>query len=183
MINGSYKVIDNVLPENDFVDVYEYLLGRTFPYYFNSSTDGKDEIEMFTHLVVNNFEINSDAYKYFSQKLKPLFQIIKDETEADTILRIKVNLYPRTIEQNLMGVHTDFANSEMEYLTCVYNLTTCDGFTGLFVDNKEIRIDSKANQLIMFDGEIEHYGSTSTDENRLIINFDFIKGNNETTTS
>jgi len=183
MINGSYKVIENVLSKDDFKDVRGFLLGSNFPYYFNSTTDGKDGIEMFSHLVVNNLEINSDAYKFFSQRLKSLFQLIKEETEANTILRIKVNLYPKTKEKMLMGIHTDFENSEIQYLTCVYNLTTCDGFTGLFLDNKEIKIDSKANQLILFDGQIEHYGSTSTDENRLIINFDFIKGENETTTT
>ena len=175
MINGSYKVIENVLSKEDFNDVINFLLGENFPYYFVPTTDGKDGIEMFSHLVVKNFQINSDAYKFISQRLMPLFQIIKSESGANCILRIKVNFYPKTKKKKMMGVHTDFQNSEIEYLTCVYNLTNCDGFTGLFIDGNEVQIQSKANQLIMFDGNIEHYGSTSTNENRLIINFDFIK--------
>lgn len=175
MINNNYKVINDVLPKDDFIDVNDFLLSPEFPYYFNKSTDGKDGIEMFSHLIVNNFEITSDTYKFFSQRLKPLFNLVKDETTANTILRIKVNFYPQTKENKLMGIHTDYENIEMQYLTCVYNFNSCNGFTGLLINNKEIKINSKANQLIMFDGKIKHFGSTATDQNRLIINFDFIK--------
>ena len=179
MIDNNYKVINDVLPKDDFIDVNNFLLSPKFPYYFNKSTDGKDNIEMFSHLIVNNFQITSEDYKFFSQKLLPLYKLVKDETNANTILRIKVNFYPKTIENKLMGVHTDFPNSEIEYLTCVYSLDSSNGFTGLFINNEEIKINSKANQLIMFDGKIKHYGSTATDMNRLIVNFDFIKGNKD----
>lgn len=175
MIDQKYKIFENVLDQQDFKDIKEQLLGNNFPYYFSSSTDGKDKIPMFCHIFVDNTQINSDYFDFFNSKIKNIFKTVKDLTRANVIVRIKVNFYPQTKDQIFMGKHTDFPNNESEYLTGVFNLSDCNGFTALIIDNEEIKIESRENQLILFDGKILHYGSTATDENRLIVNFDFIR--------
>lgn len=175
MIDPKYQVFENILPKESFDDIKEMMLGNNFPHYFSSSTDGNDQIPMFCHIFVDNTQINSDWFELLNSKIKNIYEVVKDKAKANVIVRIKSNLYPQTKDQIFMGKHTDFPNNEQDYLTGVLNLSNCDGFTALDVDGEEIRIKSKENQLILFDGKILHYGSTATDNNRLIINFDFLR--------
>ena len=83
-------------------------------------------------------------------------------------------MYTNQGENIYHGVHTDFPYLE-KYTTAVYNFTTCNGGTVLYIDDKEVVIPSEENTLLVFDGVIEHKGFTQTDtKNRVLINYDFI---------
>lgn len=177
---NKYTVIDQVLSKSTFQELKILLQAQNFPYYFAPSSDGMDGIPMFCHILVQNNEVNSPAWEPTQEILQPMFKKVKNETGFNVVLRTKINMYLNYGEQKLMGIHTDFPNSDIDYKTAVLNLTTCDGFTALIIEDEEIVIPSKENQLILFDGDIPHYGATSTDtQNRLLINFDFLKENNE----
>ena len=58
-------------------------------------------------------------------------------------------------------------------MTSILNFHTCNGSTVIELgDGKTEEVKSKANQLIMFDGRIRHYGIAQDDaDTRIVINF------------
>ena len=176
----EYKIFENILPKAAFQEIKILLTASNFPYFYAPSTDGMDGVPMFCHILVQNNEVNSESFGEAHRILQPLFKVVKDETGFNTIVRIKVNMYMNHGEQKEMGIHTDFPNSQLDYYTGVFNLTECNGYTGLIVGDKEVKVPSKENQFILFHGDTPHYGVTPSDkQNRLIINFDFIKSEEE----
>ena len=68
-----------------------------------------------------------------------------------------------------------------DYITCVYQVNKNNGMTVFDDPDKGIyqEVPSEGNQLIIFSGNILHYGVTQTDEKaRVVINF--VMDNNET---
>ena len=171
----NYKVHKNILDDELYGIIYDLFNGNQFPWYYQASTLGESDIYednefMFAHKFYHRAEICSS---YFVTML-PLTLAVSNIVKSNRLLRIKANMYTNQGENIYHGVHTDYPNIE-KYTTAVYNLTTCDGGTVLYINDEEIVIPSEKNTLLVFDGVIEHAGFTQTDtKNRTLINYDFI---------
>ena len=86
------------------------------------------------------------------------------------LLRIKANLLTRTNNIVINKFHKDF-NNKNKLTTAIYYINTCNGYT-LFKDGTKIK--SVSNRFVSFDSNLEHTGTSCTDENiRVVINFNY----------
>jgi len=173
----KYKLHKNVINKDTYKELQELLTCVDFPWYYQSKTVDyskgkhyKDNEFMFTHKFFQHGDILSP---YFTTLL-PITFAVSNIVKSNNLLRIKANMYTNQGKNVYHGVHTDYPDLK-KYTTAVYNFTTCDGGTVLYIDGDEVVIPSEENTLLVFDGVIEHKGFTQKDtKNRVLINYDFI---------
>ena len=159
------KIIDNFLPENDFKEIQDLVLGRDFPWFRQSSiaTPEDNELCYFTHIAYNNESggVNSQYWRFFYDKF---FKHIKHKT----IIRFKVNYYQRTKKIIVNDPHTDYYE---KHKGVILYLNNCDGYTLL---NNKKKVDSIENRLLMFDPSKNHSSTTTTNaQGRFNINVNY----------
>lgn len=145
-------------------------MGENFAWYYRKDT----EIEKgyFTHSFFNENKVNSDLYQ-------PHIVPILERLKAIAVIQIRANMFVSDFYKNKKcDWHTDYS---LKCKTSILYLNTCNGGTELNIDGKTIFIKSKANTMLIFDSDIEHRGTPSTDNDfRYIINFNYL--NNESYT-
>tara|TARA_B100000945_G_C19865894_1_gene360530 strand:- start:150 stop:473 length:324 start_codon:yes stop_codon:yes gene_type:complete len=101
---------------------------------------------------------------------KQVASLIKKLNTA-RLLRVKSNLTPmrsRIIER---PYHIDMDLPNLAQKTAIFNITTCDGYTR-FEDGDDV--PSVENRMIIFDGNMKHSGTTTTNEKaRVVINVNY----------
>jgi len=169
----KYKLIENILKQDEFKKLSDTFNGSYVPWFYNDSSNwGEDNNFMFTHYIYreNGEGIASELFN----NILPIVLKASILSDKFNLLRIKANLYTKQKENVYHSAHTDFPELDT-YTTAVYNFTTCNGGTVLFIDDKEIVIPSVENSLLIFDGNITHQGFTQTDKNnRVLLNMDFV---------
>ena len=148
----KYIVEDNFLDQIDFKNLKNLLLGETFPWYFKDyvAHTGKHEVHFYwSHM----FYIESKAISPFVELLDPLFK----KLEIKALIRARANLYSNQGKIIEHEKHTDFP---FKHKGALFSLNTCDGFTVLEDGTK---IQSVANQILLFDASQPHHSSTCTD--------------------
>lgn len=166
----KYELIENVL--EDFQELQNlWCNGSNIAWYYNSSTvEGRDNHFMFTHHLYRNGQISSDMYS----SLQDLLFKTSIFTNKSKLLRVKANMYTNQGKNIYHAKHTDYEDIG-DFTTAVFNFTTCNGGTVLFIDDEEVVIPSIENSLLIFDGNITHQGFTQTDKNnRVLLNIDFM---------
>jgi len=167
------EVIDNFLPEYQFKQISNVILGWRFPWYWNEGVLYRDGdvnnpmIYQFTHRIFDlaEGEILSDYY--------PLFDMVQQKLRVSCLDRIKLNLNPRTVFHQKGGYHTDLPKSNplQHQKTAVFYINTNNGWTQF---KKGGRVKSVANRIVIFDSNLEHTGVTCTNEKRrVIVNFNY----------
>jgi len=145
------KVIDNYLPNKEFLKIQKILMSHDFPYYFNNTVVNKNDIDnfYFTHKIYDKNVVNSNYYGM----LEPLL------TKLDTIFlrRVKVNCYTRSEKIIKHKAHKDY---EISHKGAILSLNTCNG--GTYIGKKFIK--SVANRILLFDPSILHSSTNCTDE-------------------
>ena len=158
----KYEVIDNFLDKESFLKIKNVVMGNSFPYYYANVITGLDPKEGFylTHLIFNN---TFDKSMYYDL-VKPII----DKLKIKSLIRIKANLYSPTTKIVEHKSHTDYKFKHNGFL---YYLNTCDGFTRL---GKKIKIKSVENRGLIFEANLPHNSSTTTNNNgRFNINFNY----------
>jgi hypothetical protein len=149
----KHKIIDNFLEKNTFLSIQSLVLSNSFPYYFNSKInneyDGTESCFYMTHMIHNGVAPSSH-YKPFI----PLLETIK----VKSLLRVKVNLYPRTEKIEVHKPHKDYP---FKHKGCILYFNTCNGFTIL---KNGTKIKSIANRALFFDASIDHSSTSCTDQ-------------------
>lgn len=102
---------------------------------------------------------------------REVFDILKKYVNADSWIRIKANFGPKRTKVMENALHVDYKDTFTNQWTAVYYLTTNNGYT-YFEDGQ--RVDSVANRLVVFPVDTMHSGTTSTDNNRIVINLNWI---------
>ena len=162
------QVIDNFLPEYQFRQISNVILGNQFSWHFFEGIVGpNDGRYQFTHAIfdLRHGGILSDYY--------PLFDIVQQQLRVSRLDRIKLNLNPKTVFHRKGGYHTDLpkSNQPQHQKTAVLYLNTNNGWTEF---KKGGKVKSVANRIVIFDSNIEHQGVTCTDEKRrIVINFNY----------
>ena len=148
-----------------------------FPWFFQNDLNGVSYLGncYFNHVLIDNFIPTATADKYFYifvPLLSKLNLTTKNNSQYDLerLLRLKVNLYPRTQRRVHHSSHMDY-RPNLGLRTCLYYVNTNNGFT--IFDGKR-KIGSKKNRAILFDGSNKHHSTTPTDCNyRCSINIDY----------
>lgn len=162
----EYEILDNFLDKHDFKKLQEIILEDQGIYWFlnNYVTGEIDEIDnadnfYFTHLVYSDNQIRSDLFRYFEGILKIL--------DVKSLIRIKINLYPRTDKINYHGLHTDY---DFVHKGALLYINSNNGFTMI----NDRPIESIENRLLRFLPYQPHCSTTCSDKKyRVTINFNY----------
>jgi len=139
------KIIKNILDYNTFKDLQNLIISDQLAYYLGQPTE-TDNNCYFIHRIYEYDEPKSFLFK----KIEPLLIKLK----VKSLIRAKVNLFPKTEKLISYGKHIDLP---YEHKGCVFSLNNCDGFTQIGNQN----IPSIENQVFLFNSNMEH-NSTST---------------------
>lgn len=161
------KVVKNFLPKHVYRNIKETIFSYQFPWYYNENVLipedqlGQKPMYQFYHVFYANNEPLSKHYNF----LTPIIDILN----PSLICRIKANLNPRTEKIIETGLHTD--DNDVRFKSAVFFLNTCDGYCKIL--NK--KIFSEDNKMVLFNSNLEHTGSTTTNQNRrVLINFIYL---------
>ena len=159
------QVIDNFLSEGEFKNLRDYISSTSFPWYFGLVTTDSKAAQF-----VHTFYMNDTPTSTW-----PHVQFLRDRLNMAALVRIKVNLNPRT---ETLQVHKDaFHIDYPDITTAVFYLNTCDGYT-LFEDGP--KVNSVENRIVIFDSNMRHTGTSCTDESgRLVMNINYFPCNDK----
>ena len=156
-------VIDNYLPENDFKLIEKKILkDRNLPLFLQTSVGSKHagDGNFFTHLFFDNGQWNSPHREL-------LFPIL-NKLNPSEIIRIQLNLYPKTFFTKKHSWHVD---RKFSHKGCIFYLNTNNGRT---IIRNSIKAKSVENRALFFDPSVEHRSTTCTDKefrSNIIINY------------
>ena len=176
--NSSYEIIDDALDYKQFENVRDFICSDTFSWYFQKTVTyqtGHSELlkepltelqqiynDMYTHTIYVDDVINTKNEVW--EKIQPITQMLK----IKSLMRIKVNNYPRTSKLIHHKNHFDYP---FKHKGALFYVNDCDGLTVL-EDGTEI--ESVANRLLLFDSSKPHHSTTTTNKPRRInINFNY----------
>tara|TARA_R100000149_G_C5826270_1_gene103599 strand:+ start:107 stop:625 length:519 start_codon:yes stop_codon:yes gene_type:complete len=172
-MDQTIKILDNFLPTKEFDEIQSVMMSTDFPWYFNPWIVHHSELDdlnlsQFTH----RFFTGRNGVESAGHKLiKPIIE----KLNVKSIIRIKANLLVKTDNIKEHSFHYDFKNNR----TAIYYINTNNGYTK-FINGK--KINSVENRLIDFNSNMEHTGSSCTDQKcRVVINinyYPFIEGEN-----
>lgn len=147
-----YDIKDDFISNKDLTKIVDVITGVDFPWYFqekiNTNHSKTDTSFYFTHLLFVNNKVNSDAFN--------LFLPIIDKLDIESLIRIKLNCYPRTDILQENKSHKDY---EYTHKGFIFYFNTCDGYTKL---SNNVKIQSISNRGLFFDPTIPHQSTTCT---------------------
>jgi len=167
-VENKYTVIDDFLPKEYFDKIQSVIMGTDFPWFYNNNIIvGSSANEMggfqFVHPVYrSNQFVQSQAAELFLPVLKQL--------DPNLLIRMKLNLGPKTAEPEQGGWHIDQDIPGSK--TAVLYFNTNNGYT-LFEDG--YKSESVDNRLVSFDHSLKHTGVSQTDTQvRCVLNINYI---------
>ena len=164
------KVIDDFLSPSEYEQIRDYLLGTHIRWKFNNRKVYKDDGQIqFTHRCFEpqRFPV---AIERTMKELDPLMIKLVSDHNLDLMVRIKINMEPKTAEPVESCLHTD---TNQYNKTAIYYVNTNNGYTR-FKDGT--KVDSIANRIVIFDAQTEHGGVTQTDEQvRVVVNINYFE--------
>jgi len=185
------EVVDNVLPEENFKSLEEFVLSPKFPWHWEKGTINDrtvnhgsfDTPQMVTPIYISgnqHIDASGKDMRIPSQVLQyPEFEMItthaldkaKQEFGYELLWRIKANLlmpYPNSPMHHPR--HADTNNTDGNYVTINYYVNDSDGDTFLFPRNQApIQITPKANSAVIFDSKMMHCSSNPINSDRRVV--------------
>ena len=161
----NYEVVDNFLPEQNFLKIKEVLLGDNLPWYYYPNISAKNTISSgplfyMMHLFYDR-EPNSNFYYPIKENLLNFMKI-------KSLIRVKANLYPNQSIKEINEMHVDY---DYKHNGAIFSVNTNNGGTLLKDGTK---IDSVENRMLFFDASEEHDSVNCTDEKvRVNINLNY----------
>jgi len=159
------KIYDDFLDIDSFNLLHSYFIKAPW-YYLDSITGSETDLDSFL-FVHSFFNVSNpfDSRPKNPQALKPLLS----KLSLQHLLRIKANLQPKSNSITTCNFHTDFL---LNQLTAILYLNSNDGYT-VFKDGS--KVDSIKNRLCIFDGHLQHAGTTCTNAKyRMTLNINYI---------
>ena len=191
-----YKVIDDFLPEQNLISLYNSILSNKVKWSFSDSVASRSDTSGFYFNSVFFELINTQSNLYTTtgsngnvtthdiknvgphpdvfKEILIILNKVRDELNpwAKSLFRIRACLYIKSDDIIEHAFHIDAV--DIEHIAVIFYLNDNNGYTRLKIDDKIIKIESKQNRLLIMDGEIEHASSTCTDNDmRAVINFNF----------
>jgi len=167
LILKKYQIIDNFLSSGQCENIISSTIKNTsFPLFLKNGVSGKDVNDgiYFTHCFFEYGKVNST----FFQVLNPILEKI----EYSKMIRIQLNLYPKTSFIKKHEYHVDY---NFSHKGLIYYLNTNNGKTILKGKFKNHSIKSVKNRSLIFNPNEKHQSTTCTnDEFRSNIIFNYI---------
>lgn len=161
------KVYQDFLPREHFEDVRQLMMTERLPWFFNERVVSTEQHFMFTHTFMEDGRVVNPHY---FEPVRGMLYPIQKKREFIGVSRIKANLYTNQGKPIVHPAHYDVppdAGVSDNFFIAVFHVNTNDGKT--VVEGEEI--ESRENQLVIFDN-VEHYGTVQTDtDTRVVINF------------
>lgn len=156
------EIIDNFLSTKEFNLIKQITMSNSFPYYYHKNVAYKEDTNnfYFTHQFYDN---NVPQSTHFN-----LIKCLLDKLNIKSLLRAKVNCFPRTEKLIKYSNHIDY---EFDCKGAIYYINTCNG--GTYVGKKFIQ--SIQNRMFLFDANKEHRSTNCTDQKcRFNININYL---------
>jgi hypothetical protein len=154
----NYKIIDNFLDKENFLKTKHLLEHAEFNWFYREYMVNKKDPHYFSHAFFNK-----------SEKQCPNFNVIQpllNKLNYVSLVQVRANLTLKTNKPAESSWHMDYNYSNGK--TAIFYLNTCNGFTILDKD-KQIKINSIENRIVVFDNNTHHKSFLQTDTNRRII--------------
>lgn len=165
---NSYTVIDNFLSEKEHEKLHSLLISGNFPYYYQNSVSYASEYDpnyYFEHMIYKN----KSPWSWFFGDVGEIFV---QKLQLTELIRMKVNCFPREQTNIHHGFHKDMYG---KHYVALYYVNTNNGYTILDLNDEKIKIESVANRMVIFDGNISHSAVSQTDEKiRVNVNINFL---------
>ena len=168
----SIVIKENFVPQDFFTKMQNLFFGKEFPWYLGEPIDMDvlDPDPLCNPL--DNFQLGHTFYlkdkpvsPYYNVCIKPFVKALG----IKHLLRIKINLNPRTENIIKHGFHVD--NNYDDSLTSILYLNTNDGYTEF---ENGTKVESVENRLVTFDTPLKHTGTTCTNQKyRLTLNLNY----------
>ena len=178
------QIYDNCLPSDDFTTMQDVLLGKAFPWFYNSSVIYKednvkspiagydnDDVQQFVH---GFYQTTDMSWSSMSDTIFPILNILNPRAW----MRVKANLGVKESKHLVGGWHRDLLSPwtgevhKQESIVGILYINTNNGYTLLETGDE---IKSVANRLALFPCDIMHTGITQTDTKiRVAINFNIM---------
>ena len=166
---SDIKVIDNLLDKHFFNKLQDSFMSAEVPWIYADEVICKEDLRCDPKY---NYQFALNIYKDFSPQsqafelMQPI--VTHPELQMAGLFTIKANMNLATEEIQEHGLHTDAA---FHCTTAVFFLNSNNGYT-LFEDGS--KVESVANRIVTFPSNMEHSGTSCTDEKRrLVINFNY----------
>jgi len=149
----KYEIKDNFLPQENLNILKKEIFSSYFPWYFQEKINihHKNNQKDLSYYMTHNVFLDNTPSGYWNLFTKNLLFFIPH----NEVIRVVVNLYPRSEKININELHVDYP---YEHKSALFSLNTCDGFTSF--ENK--KIDSRENRILFFEGNKKHASSTCT---------------------
>ena len=121
---------------------------------------GKEKDCYFTHSLFETYMDKDLKLHPYPEPCSPhswIADILKEAIGAEHLIRVKVNLYPRT---DILVSHTPHTDYTFDHKGALFSLNTCDGHTN--VDGT--KVDSVKNRMLFFNPQVTHNSTNCTDQ-------------------
>ena len=161
------QIIDNFLDGVSFNKIQTLMLcNGTVSWFYNPFVNSEKDPEhyfQFTH----TFYADACPQSNHWTELHPVFKKLK----IFSLIRVNANLLTKSAEIVEHGYHVDFNPPHSIFKTSIFYINTNNGYTK-FEDGT--KVESVANRMVVFDGNLKHTGTTCTDSNvRVVVNFNY----------
>ena len=157
------KIIDNILDKEDFSKIKNLYTSNEMSWHYREGIDSvnsKRNDFFFYHIL---YDQNVPKSNFFGSII-PIFNKLG---VVKSLIRIKANLYTRT---NTIEHHADHTDLPFEHKTALFYINNNNGLTVLEDGTK---VESVENRLLLFDGSRKHHSTSSTNDVRININFNY----------
>ena len=160
------SINDNFLDEKDFYPLHSTLFSETFPmYYISKVATEKDNALGSYYMVHTMYEYPKGWLSGYKELLQPLL----DRLKVKSLVKVKVNFYPRTDKLLLHGLLRD---NDFECKSALLFVNSNDGYT--YLKKEDMKVESVANRVLHFNSFFEHHSTTCTNQNlRCTINVNY----------
>ena len=170
---NQYRIIDNVLSEDDLIKIEQNVLqAPIFKAFDSTATSQSDNVY---DVMMSRVFFSSYYSQYqqagFDQEYLPYFYPLLNEMVSGFLLRVSLNLTFATPSPYVSEFHVDTEVSNS--LTCVYYLNSNNGGTQ-FKNSGEI-VQSKRNRGVIFPSHLSHAAVNTTDTKlRWVLNINYV---------
>ena len=154
----THTIRDNFLPQRELIKLQATLHSPDFDWYYMKHINGKAAQDS-----LGSYFVHLAYYQGKASRFMHIFSSILSRLNMKSLMRIKVNLYPRTPTLEVHAAHTDY---DYPHTGAVFYLNTNNGKT-ILADGT--RIASIANRVLLFDASTPH-SSTSTSDSKARFN-------------
>lgn len=159
----QYEVIDNYLPQKEYEEIRDVMMGPEFPWFYNPevTVPGVEDKSMyFTHVFHHDSLVNSNFFGLISPLISKL--------NAKALIRVKGNMYPNVGNFLKNDRHADY---DFTHKGAIFYINTNNGPTILEDGTK---IGAVANRILFFDASKLHNSIFCTDQKvRVNININY----------